>query len=105
MDVHEDPQTGLMTATFELPGMKKDDVTIDVHNDHLIISGSANTEVEEKKEGYTVRERRSGKFSRTVPLPSGTTPKDIGAKMEDGLLSVTFPKTHPEKAPARITSS
>src|ERR1700761_3233972 len=105
MDVHEDTQTGLMTATFELPGMKKEDVTIDIHNDHLAISGSANAEVEEKKEGYTVRERRSGKFSRTVPLPNGMTPKDIGAKMENGLLTITFPKTHPEKAPSRITIS
>ncbi|KZV93134.1 HSP20-like chaperone, partial [Exidia glandulosa HHB12029] len=70
MDVHEGKDTNLVTATFELPGLKKDDVTIDVHNGRLTVSGSVNTSSEETKDGYVVRERRSGKFSRERRRPS-----------------------------------
>src|ERR1700761_1095617 len=102
MDLHEDVEANQVTATFELPGLKKEDVTIDVHNDHLVISGETNTSSEEKKDNYSVRERRFGKFSRTLPLPKGTKPESINAKMENGVLLLTFPKTHPDQAPTRI---
>jgi HSP20 family protein len=100
--LHEDKEHNLITATFELPGMKKEEVTIDVHYDHFTVSGEASTHNEKKEGDYTVRERRFGKFSRSVKLPKGTKPGDVTAKMEDGLLSVTFPANQPENAPSRI---
>ena len=71
MDVHEDKQGNLVTATFELPGLKKEDVSIDVHNNVLSVSGESKLDSERNEEGYAVRERRYGKFSRSLPLPQG----------------------------------
>ncbi|TFY80312.1 hypothetical protein EWM64_g3707 [Hericium alpestre] len=105
MDVHEDAKSNTVTATFELPGLKKEDVQIDVHNNALTISGEANVSSERDENGYAVRERRFGKFSRTLPVPQGIKVEEIKASMEHGVLTVTFPKTTPEQAPKRITVS
>lgn len=72
MDVHEDANANLVTATFELPGLTKENVNIDVHNNILTISGESKLSSERDENGYAVRERRYGKFSRSVPLPQGT---------------------------------
>jgi HSP20 family protein len=103
LDLHEDAETNKVTATFELPGLNKEDIKIDVSNNQLVVSGESNTSSEKTENGYTVRERRSGKFSRALPLPKGTKPEDIAAKLEHGVLTITFPKTNPDQAPARIT--
>ena len=71
MDLHEDAEKNLVTASFELPGLKKEDVQIDVHDGRLTISGESKISEEHKREGYAVRERRFGKFSRTLQLPPG----------------------------------
>jgi len=103
MDLHEDKEQNLVTATFELPGLAKDKVNIDVHNGNLTVSGEVSESTERNEHGYTVRERRTGRFSRSVRLPDGTKPQDIKAAMENGVLTVTFPKTSPGKEPERIT--
>lgn len=72
MDVHQDENTKTVTATFDLPGMRKDDVAINVHNNVLNVSGEMKETTERKEEGYTHRERRYGKFSRSLTLPQGT---------------------------------
>lgn len=71
MDVHEDAEKNIVSATFELPGMTKEDVNIDVHNDVLTISGETKVSSERDENGYAVRERRFGKFSRSISLPQG----------------------------------
>ena len=71
MDLHESKETDEITATFELPGMKKEDVSIDVHQNRLIISGQSTVTERLDKDGYSVRERRFGRFSRAIPLPVG----------------------------------
>ncbi|KAH8093063.1 HSP20-like chaperone [Cristinia sonorae] len=103
MDVHEDAQSNTVHATFELPGLKKEDVNIDVHNNMLTVSGESKISSERDEDGYAVRERRFGKFSRSIPLPQGIKGEDIKASLENGVLSVTFPKTTPEQAPKKIT--
>ena len=85
--------------------MKKEDVTIDLQNSRLIVSGEAKFSEEKEENGYVVRERRSGKFSRAVPVPQGTKPEDIKASMENGVLTVTYPKTTQEQQAKRITIS
>ncbi|KAF8522885.1 small heat shock protein [Hysterangium stoloniferum] len=102
MDLHESKESGEMTATFELPGMKKEDVTIDVHNNHLMVSGQSTFSNDLEKDGYSIRERRFGKFSRTIPLPAGTKPENVKASMEHGLLAVRFPRSNPEQEVQRI---
>ncbi|KAF4563723.1 hypothetical protein EYR36_002964 [Pleurotus pulmonarius] len=105
MDLHEDAQRNAVTASFELPGFKKEDVSIDVHNGRLTVSAESSTSSENKADGYAVRERRFGKFSRTLQLPQGIKDEDIKASMQDGVLTVTFPKSLPEVAPKKITIS
>lgn len=68
MDLYESKDTGEMIATFELPGMRKEDIKIDIHQNRLIISGQSTISNDDEQEGYAVRERRFGKFSRTLPL-------------------------------------
>jgi HSP20 family protein len=72
MDLHEDAEKNLVTATFELPGLTKDKVNIDMHAGNLIISGEVSESTEKTEHGYAVRERRTGRFSRSVGLPEGT---------------------------------
>ena len=98
-------ENNLITATFELPGLKKEDVTIDLQNNRLVVSGEANFSEQKEENGYVVKERRSGKFSRAVPIPKGTKPEDIKASMEHGVLTVTYPKSSPEEQARRITIS
>ena len=71
MDVHEDKEKNLVTATFELPGINKQDVNIDMRNNILTVSGESRFSQERDEKGYLVRERRFGRFSRSLPLPEG----------------------------------
>lgn len=71
MDLHEDAEKNLVTATFELPGLKKEDVNIEVHDGRLTVSAESKISEEHEKDGYAVRERRYGKFSRMLQLPQG----------------------------------
>ncbi|RXW23154.1 hypothetical protein EST38_g2709 [Candolleomyces aberdarensis] len=105
MDLHEDSEENLVTATFELPGLKKEDVSIDVNNGRLTVSAESKLSSEHNENGYAVRERRYGKLSRTLQLPQGLKEEDIKASMENGVLSITFPKSTPELAPKKISIS
>ena len=60
-----------MTATFELPGLTKENVQLDVKDHVLNVSGESTISNEREEKGYSVRERRFGKFSRSIPLPQG----------------------------------
>ena len=71
MDLHEDSEKNLVTATFELPGLKKEDVNIDVHSGRLTVNAESTISSEHDESGYAVRERRFGKLSRTLQLPTG----------------------------------
>jgi HSP20 family protein len=85
--------------TAELPGMAEDDVTIDVADDLLTISGEKRETEERKDDGYIVSERRYGSFERRIPIPTDVDAAKIKAKFAKGVLTVTLPKD--EKAPAR----
>ena len=67
----EDREKNLVTATFELPGLSKENVQLDVKNNVLTVSGESTISSEHNERGYAVRERRFGKFSRSLPLPEG----------------------------------
>ena len=71
MDLYEDSGNNTVTATFELPGLKKEDVSIDVHNGRLTVSGETKLSSDYDENGYAVRERKYGKISRTLQLPQG----------------------------------
>ena len=71
MDLHEDKEKNLVTATFEFPGSKKKDVHLEIQNGRLVVSVENKISGEHDVSGYAVRERRFGKFSRTLQLPQG----------------------------------
>ncbi|KAF9045773.1 HSP20-like chaperone [Hymenopellis radicata] len=103
MDLHEDADKNTVTATFEVPGLKKGDVNIDVHDGRLVISGETKLSSEHEQAGYAVRERKFGRFSRTLRLPQGVKEEEIKAALADGVLTVTFPKAGVDTAPKRIS--
>lgn len=86
----------VLSVKVDVPGMKKEDVTIEVMEDHLILKGERKQEKEEKKEGYFRTERTYGSFYRTVPLPEGVKPELAKATMHDGVLEITMPMTKVE---------
>ncbi|HKL89953.1 Hsp20/alpha crystallin family protein [Muricauda sp. NFXS6] len=84
------------TEGFELelavPGMKKDDFTVEVDNDVLTISSEIKTENEEKNDNYTRKEFSYASFKRAFTLPETVDGSKIDAKYEDGILKLTLPK-------------
>ncbi|KAJ7093123.1 HSP20-like chaperone [Mycena epipterygia] len=102
MDLHEDTTANTVTATFELPGIKKEDVQIDVHNGRLSVAAESKISETHERDGYAIRERRFGKIARTLQLPQGVKENEVKASMNDGILTVTFPKSTPEQAPKKI---
>ncbi|PPQ79773.1 hypothetical protein CVT24_010108 [Panaeolus cyanescens] len=105
MDLHENSESNTVTATFEFPGVPKEAIQIDVHNGRLTVSAETKRSEELNENGYAVRERRFGKYSRTLQLPQGVSDEAISASMENGLLTITFPKSAPQMAPKKITIS
>ncbi|EJF58064.1 HSP20-like chaperone [Dichomitus squalens LYAD-421 SS1] len=105
VDVHEDKEKNLVTATFELPGLTKENVNIDVQNNVLTVSGESKFESNSDDNGYVLRERRFGRFSRSVPVPEGIQPEEIKASLENGVLTVTYPRQTAEQLPKRVTIS
>lgn len=88
--------------TAELPGIKLEDVDVEVSGDRISIKGEKSSEEEEKGEkgGRTFHriERSSGAFQRVTRLPFEIDPGKIDAKMKDGVLTVTIPKPAEEQA-------
>jgi len=71
MDLHEDNEGNIVTATFEFPGVSKENVKIDLHGEKLIVSAETKQSEEHAENGYAVRERRFGNYTRTLQLPRG----------------------------------
>jgi len=80
-----------LVARFELPGLKKEEITVTVAEDHFTVEGERRLEEEEKKHNWYKAERAYGKFVRTVPLPAGINPADVNATFENGVLEVAVP--------------
>lgn len=74
----------------DLPGMKKDDVRIEVADDSLTIEGERKEEHKEEREGYYRSERSYGSFCRVVPLPEGAISESAKAAFNNGVLEVTI---------------
>jgi HSP20 family protein len=86
----------------DLPGLKRDDVEIELKDNVLTISGERRTESEQKVDGYYRVERATGGFSRSLTLPEGIDPEGIAADFSDGVLEVRIPKPE-ERKPHRIS--
>jgi len=74
----------------DLPGLKKDDVRVDLSDDAVTIQGERREEHEDQREGYFHSEREYGQFSRTIPLPEGVITESAEASFKDGVLEVSM---------------
>lgn len=83
---------------LEVPGMDKDDVKIEFHNNTLTIKGERKKEEEVKDENYHRIERFSGSFSRSFTLPGEADAGKINASMKNGILELQIPKAEEKKA-------
>lgn len=86
----------------DLPGIEKDDVSLNLINPSTLeITSEKETDREEKDEGYYMRERISGSMSRIVTLPASVTDEGVKASFKNGVLEVRFKKS-PEERGTRI---
>jgi len=93
-----------LVVRADLPGIKPEEVKIEVEDDILTISGEHEERKEQKDADYVRRERRYGSFSRSMALPGGVDAKEITASTRDGVVEVTVPLPKEAiKEPVRIT--
>jgi HSP20 family protein len=94
-DVYEEKDNYVVKA--ELPGLKKEDINVSLHDGDLVISGERKHDA--KSEGTEVyrAERFFGKFQRTVSLPPAVAANNVKAEYKDGILTVTLPKSEEAK--------
>ena len=85
-----------------LPGIKADEVQINVANDILTIKGESKQMDEKKDKSWHIREQRWGAFERSIMLPTGVKSEQAKADFENGILTITLPKSEQSK-PRTIT--
>ena len=85
----------------EMPGLKEDEIEVNVTDDVLSVKGEHKSEAEKKDERYHVRERSYGSFQRSFRLPANADADGVSARFENGVLSVTVPKLAEAKAQSR----
>jgi HSP20 family protein len=96
LDMHEDKDN--IYVRVELPGMKKEDIELSLHDGSLSISGERKAEGNHKDAEVYRAERFFGGFQRTVALPTLVATEEVKAQYQDGILSVTLPKAEEAKA-------
>jgi HSP20 family protein len=102
MDVERD--NGNLVVRADVPGIKPEEVKIEVEDDILTVSGHHEERKEKKDKHYLRRERRYGSFSRSMALPPGVEAKKIKAHTHDGVVEVTIPlPKEPEQTKIEIT--
>ena len=77
-----------MTVRADLPGMKHEDIDVEIADGALILSGERKEESEEKKEDFYRTERSYGSFYRSIPVPETVKPENATAKFDNGVLEV-----------------
>lgn len=85
----------------ELPGVKKEDIKLDIEENAVRIRAERKESKEQKGKGFLRRERSSAQYERYLGLPEQVSPEGARARFNNGILEVTIPKTSPEKRRAR----
>ena len=85
----------------DLPGLGEDDVSIEIQDNMLTISGERRSEQEQTERGWYRVERSFGRFSRSLTLPEGVNAEGISAAFDKGVLEVRIPKPE-ERKPRRV---
>jgi HSP20 family protein len=80
-----------LVVRADLPGLKRDDIKVDVTENAITIQGERRHEEETERGGFYRSERSYGSFSRTIPLPEGAITDQAKASVKDGVLEITLP--------------
>jgi HSP20 family protein len=80
-----------LTIRADLPGLKKDEISVELQDNAVHIQGERRREHDEEREGYIRSERHYGSFSRVIPLPEGAITEQARAEFKDGVLEITMP--------------
>ena len=86
---------------LDLPGMKKDDINVELTEGLLTVSGERSDEREDERKGYYLSERSYGSVRRSFRVPESVRIEDIKAQFNDGVLTLTMPKTEEAQKNAR----
>lgn len=100
VDLYQTDEDVIVKAA--MPGVKPEDVNIEVSGDQLSIRGEVREEKREEKANYHLREQRYGSFSRTLTLPAPVMADKAKAEVVDGILHLNLPKAE-EARPKVIT--
>jgi len=84
-------------VTADLPGIKPEEMSVELRDGGLWISGKKEEEKEEKGKTYHRLERRYGEFRRVVPVPGATDDEKVQAEYHDGVLKISVPKSEAAK--------
>ena len=91
-----------LVVRLEVPGMSKEDIDIEVHDDNLIMSGEKRFESERSQGRWRVMQCAYGSFRRVVPLPAPVKADEAQASYRNGVLRVNLPKARPGR-PREVT--
>ena len=87
---------------IDLPGFKKEDVSVELKNGYLTIQAAKSLDKDEQKNGKYIRqERYAGSMSRSFYVGEGVRPEDVKGKFENGILQISLPKAEQKKLPAQ----
>ncbi len=106
LDVEESQEAYIVRAN--LPGVSLDDISVNIHEDVLTIAGETASEDRSEDSRLLIRERRSGKFSRSLRFPNVVNGEAIEANFDDGVLSITLPKAEhvkPRQIPVTVSGN
>ncbi len=95
VDITETPQEYVLRA--EIPGMRKEDTKLSIHNNVLTLSGEKKSEVKHEDKKYHRVESYYGSFQRSFVLPDAIRADKVSASFKDGVLTVTVPKAEEAK--------
>lgn len=95
IDIYETPDNVVVKSA--VPGVKPEEIDITITGNTLTIVGEAKAEEKVEEENYIRRERRYGRFSRSITLPSGAQGEKAEATFEHGILTLTIPKAEEAK--------
>ncbi|MDW7731031.1 MAG: Hsp20/alpha crystallin family protein [Methanolobus sp.] len=95
VDVKEEEKN--VVVKTDLPGVSKEDVNIDVRGNRVWISADTHRETEKEEEGYAMKERSFKRYARSFSLPAAVSEEGAKARLENGVLTVTLPKSEAEE--------
>ncbi len=103
LDVEEQADAYIVRAN--LPGVSQDGISVNIHDDTLTVSAESAAENRDENSKMLIRERRFGKFSRSLRFPTVVNGDAVEASFENGVLSITLPKADhvkPRQIPVNV---